>query len=202
MKNVDLKIVLLGHRDVGKTCLVRRYIHETFTDRIPCRNTIGAAYSSKEIDCDGNSIVLGIWDTAGSERYEAMTRMYYREANAAIVCFDLTTAITFQRAKYWIRELRAVEEDCKIYLCGTKSDLLNSNEVQVMEIAPIENYATCIQAKFYITSSKTGENIAELFDEIVQDFIATNPVLQERKNDTVGLHTELSNKRHLRCCLR
>ncbi|XP_076301059.1 ras-related protein Rab-24 [Lasioglossum baleicum] len=201
MKKVDLKIVLLGHESVGKTCLVRRYIYETFTDKVQCRGTIGAAYSSKEIDYNGNSVVLGIWDTAGSERYEAMTKMYYREANAAIVCFDLATAITFQRAKYWIRELRMIEENCKIYLCGTKLDLLKSNEVQAMDMTPIENYAACIQAKFYITSSKTGENIAELFDEIVQDFIATNPVLHERKNDIIDLNTQLSNKRYSRCCL-
>lgn len=199
MKNVNLKIVLLGHESVGKTCIVRRYIYETFTDKVQCRGTIGAAFTSKKIDYNGNSVILGIWDTAGSERYEAMTRMYYREANAAIVCFDLGMAFTFQRAKFWIRELRMIEENCKIYLCGTKLDLIRSNEVQLVEMAPIQNYAACIQAKMYITSSKTGENIAEMFDEIVQDFIATNPVFHETNSDMIDLNTQLSNKRHGSC---
>ncbi|XP_033342125.1 ras-related protein Rab-24 [Megalopta genalis] len=201
MENVDLKIVLLGDKNVGKTCLVTRYIHETFNDEISFKGTIGAAYSSKKVECNGLSIVLGIWDTAGCERYEAMTRMFYREAKAAIVCFDVTTAVTFQRAKFWIRELRAVEESCKIYICGTKNDLLKPDEVQFLEMRAINNYATSVRAKLYITSSKTGENIAELFNVIVQDFVATNPVKETK--EVVTLNSPSNHVRNrFRCCSR
>ena len=48
-------------------------------------------------------------DTAGSERYESITRMYYRGAWAAIVCFDLTDPLSFQRAEFWINDLRKIE---------------------------------------------------------------------------------------------
>lgn len=49
-------------------------------------------------------------DTAGSERYEAMSRMYYRDAKAAVIAFDLTDAHSFEKAKFWITELKAAEE--------------------------------------------------------------------------------------------
>ena len=49
-------------------------------------------------------------DTAGSERYEAMSRIYYRGAKAAIVCYDLTDSSSFERAKFWVKELRSLEE--------------------------------------------------------------------------------------------
>ena len=48
-------------------------------------------------------------DTAGSERYESITRMYYRGAWAAIVCFDLTDHLSFQRTEFWINDLRKIE---------------------------------------------------------------------------------------------
>lgn len=53
-----------------------------------------------------------VQDTAGSERYEAMSRIYYRGAKAAIVCYDVTDSSSFERAKFWVAELRQHEEVC------------------------------------------------------------------------------------------
>ena len=91
--------------------------------------------------------------------YNAMTKIYYRGAQAAIVCYDIAKANTFAKAKYWIREVRSIEEDCKIYLCGTKKDLYDAGEKATPEIDVVETYADGVQAKFYMTSSKTGENV-------------------------------------------
>lgn len=49
-------------------------------------------------------------DTAGSERYESMSRMYYRNAQAAIICFDLSDTMSFEKAKDWVSEVREQEE--------------------------------------------------------------------------------------------
>jgi GTPase SAR1 family protein len=49
-------------------------------------------------------------DTAGSERYEAMSRIYYRGAKAAIICFDLTEQNSFEKVKFWVKELAKNEE--------------------------------------------------------------------------------------------
>ena len=49
-------------------------------------------------------------DTAGSERYESMSRIYYRGAKAAIVCYDLTEKASFERARFWVAELKKNEE--------------------------------------------------------------------------------------------
>ncbi|EGV96483.1 Ras-related protein Rab-24, partial [Cricetulus griseus] len=111
---------------VGKTSLVERYVHDRFLVG-PYQNTIGAAFVAKVMCVGDRTVTLGIWDTAGSERYEAMSRIYYRGAKAAIVCYDLTDSSSFERAKFWVKELRSLEEGCQIYLCGTKSDLLEED---------------------------------------------------------------------------
>ncbi|MBN3320637.1 RAB24 protein, partial [Atractosteus spatula] len=169
-QRVDAKVVMLGKECVGKTSLVERYVHNRFLIG-PYQNTIGAAFVAKPIQVEDKVITLGIWDTAGSERYEAMSRMYYRGAKAAIVCYvwvvgqeeqlvnssrmsvmrhlfwvevlvlcsflwikgldrlvpNLTDCWSFARAKFWVTELQKSEEQCRIYLCGTKSDLIEGN---------------------------------------------------------------------------
>ncbi|XP_046143012.1 ras-related protein Rab-24-like [Osmia bicornis bicornis] len=145
---------------------------------------------------NGKRLIMGIWDTAGSEKYNAMIKLYYRGAKAAVVCYDITKSNTFQKAKFWVRELRAVEEGCKVYICATKKDILEHGAVPSPEIDVVETYAAGIQSKFFITSSKTGENVAELFNEIAQDFASDPDNLQELE-ETI----EISNKsKGTYCC--
>ncbi|ESO97019.1 hypothetical protein LOTGIDRAFT_188052 [Lottia gigantea] len=184
---VDVKVVLLGKSYAGKTCLVERYIHERYTgDTVPYHNTIGAAFGAKKVTVNGKSVVLGIWDTAGSERYESMSRIYYRNAKAAVLCFDLTDKSSFDRVRFWIGELQDHEENCKIYLCGTKKDIVDddSSHRSVNE-REAQALATDVMAELYETSSKTGENIRELFTKVAQDYLEN--LKPEEKADSFNL---------------
>uniref|UniRef100_A0A672HLS0 Ras-related protein Rab-24 n=1 Tax=Salarias fasciatus TaxID=181472 RepID=A0A672HLS0_SALFA len=153
---VDAKVVMLGKESVGKTSLVERYVHHRFLVG-PYQNTIGAAFVAKPIQVGEKVITLGIWDTAGSERYEAMSRIYYRGARAAIVCYDLTDSSSFQRARFWVKELQNCEEFCKIYLCGTKNDLIMADRsVRQIDYHDAQDFAE-------------GER-DELFQAIAEDY--------------------------------
>ncbi|XP_045140407.1 ras-related protein Rab-24 isoform X2 [Echinops telfairi] len=143
-QRVDVKVVMLGKEYVGKTSLVERYVHDRFLVG-PYQNTIGAAFVAKVMSVGDRTVTLGIWDTAGSERYEAMSRIYYRGAKAAIVCYDLTDSSSFERAKFWVKELRSLEEGCQIYLCGTKSDLLEEDRRRRrVDFHDVQDYADSI----------------------------------------------------------
>uniref|UniRef100_A0A665XC82 Ras-related protein Rab-24 n=1 Tax=Echeneis naucrates TaxID=173247 RepID=A0A665XC82_ECHNA len=160
---VDAKVVMLGKESVGKTSLVERYVHHRFLVG-PYQNTIGAAFVAKPIQVGEKVITLGIWDTAGSERYEAMSRIYYRGARAAIVCYDLTDSSSFQRARFWVKELQNCEEHCKIYLCGTKNDLVEGDRsLRQIDYHDAQDFAEEIGAQHFETSSKTGNNVGNIF---------------------------------------
>lgn len=90
-----------------------------------------------------------------------MTKIYYRGAAAAIVCYDVTNPETFSRAKFWVRELRGIEDNCKVYLCATKKDLIEGPDAIEAnpDLSVVEKYADGIQAKFFLTSSKNSENV-------------------------------------------
>ncbi|XP_041078924.1 ras-related protein Rab-24-like [Polyodon spathula] len=169
-QRVDAKVVMLGKEYVGKTSLVERYVHKRFLVG-PYQNTIGAAFVAKPIQVGERVVTLGIWDTAGSERYEAMSRIYYRGAKAAIVCYDLTDSSSFQRVQFWVKELQSCEEHCRIYLCGTKSDLVgNDRSSRKVDYHDVQDYADEIKAQLFETSSKEGRNIDELFQKVAEDY--------------------------------
>lgn len=167
---VDVKVVLLGSQSVGKTCLVERYLYGKFNLGVTA--TVGAAFGAKKITKGAVTINLGIWDTAGAERYEAMSRIYYRQARAAVVCFDLTSSESFGKVKFWVEELFENEPACDVYIVGTKVDLLQEKEREV-ERNMVENYMKTIHAKgYYETSAKTGDSIDTLFDTIAANAFA------------------------------
>ncbi|XP_011690553.1 PREDICTED: ras-related protein Rab-24-like isoform X2 [Wasmannia auropunctata] len=200
MSRVDLKVVLLGNAMVGKTSLMERYVHDSFNCNRPYQNTIGTVFASKRVQVNDVTLIMGIWDTAGSEKYDAMTRTYYRGAKAAIVCYDITKSSTFQRARHWVRELRSIEENCKVYLCGTKKDLCDQGVApdDPDMLGAVERYASGTQTKLFVTSSKTGENVVELFDEIIEDF-ASNPENMQKVEEAIVLSRK-TEKGERYCC--
>ncbi|KAJ2349465.1 hypothetical protein GGF43_004409, partial [Coemansia sp. RSA 2618] len=84
---------------VGKTSLVTRYIHQTFSDRTP--STIGASFVTAKIDVEDCECRLQLWDSAGQERFRAMTQMYYRGANAVVLVYDITNEDSFKDVDTW-----------------------------------------------------------------------------------------------------
>lgn len=91
-----------------------------------------------------------------------MPTRYLYKVSAAIVCYDMTDPYTFQIAEDWISEFKVFRNNCKIYLCATKKDLCDRDHITPyppLDIA--ETYANKIRAKFFVTSSKTGENIGK-----------------------------------------
>ena len=72
----EVKICILGDSGVGKSSLVQRFVHNTFT--VGNESTIGASYLSKTIVVGDRTIKFNIWDTAGQEKYRALAPMYYR----------------------------------------------------------------------------------------------------------------------------
>lgn len=189
MSRCDFKIVLLGSEHVGKTSLVLRFVNCRFAD-IPYQNTVGAAFCAKTMQSNGKDFNIGIWDTAGSERYEAMTRIYYRGAHAAIICYEPSCLDSWSRLRHWLLELRTVEENCKVYLCGTKKDLLDGGYVK-REVSEeiVRTYSQDLSGHF-LTSSKTGENVDELFQRIVDDCAADVRLMQNVEDMRVQLQKD------------
>jgi len=167
METVDLKLVLLGQPGVGKTCLVYRYLYNTFGETI---STIGASFAMKKVEAGGRPCNLGIWDTAGQERFDSLSSFYCRGARAAIICFDLTDKASFDSlSTKWIRKvMEEADQGCHICLVGTKLDLIQSGQTQrAVKAEEVEALAQKHNAHLFETSSKQGEGVGGIFEAIV-----------------------------------
>ncbi|KAG0363929.1 GTP-binding protein ypt5 [Gamsiella multidivaricata] len=125
MKPVQVKLVLLGEAAVGKSSLVLRFVNDEFQENK--EPTIGAAFLTQKCRLEDKVIKFEIWDTAGQERFHSLAPMYYRNAQAAVVVYDVTKASSLEKAKSWVKELqRQANPNIVIALTGNKVDLVST----------------------------------------------------------------------------
>ncbi len=167
LKNINYKFVLVGDSAVGKSSIATRFVSNDFYEfQEP---TIGAAFLAKTIEKDDKKIKLEIWDTAGQERYRSLAPMYYRNSSGALVLYDVTKKDSFAGAKSWVAEIRRRgNPECVIALLGNKYDLTKEIKVNNEEV---ENYILKNDILHYYTSAKTGENVNNVFEGIIDKLL-------------------------------
>ena len=183
------KVVILGDSGVGKTSFTLRYTQNEYNKYQ--ESTIGAAFSTKVIEDNGDFIKFEIWDTAGQERYESLAPMYYRGAKVAIVMFDITQQKTFVKAQKWISELYETTDNIIIVLAGNKYDL---DEQRNVSKTTVDYYSNQHNICYIETSAKNNHNIEETFKIIASKVTRDADSLYKSKN----MYTTSQNKN--KCC--
>ncbi|KAL2155934.1 hypothetical protein VTH82DRAFT_676 [Thermothelomyces myriococcoides] len=177
----SVKLVLLGEAAVGKSSLVLRFVNNDFQENK--EPTIGAAFLTQKCNLPTRTIKFEIWDTAGQERFASLAPMYYRNAQAALVVYDLTKPTSLIKAKHWVAELqRQASPGIVIALVGNKLDLAEegaggggdaedagaeeSGNARKISTEEAKAYAEEESLLFFETSAKTGHNVTEVFTAI------------------------------------
>jgi small GTP-binding protein len=143
-------IVLLGAVSVGKSSLINRVNKNKF-DEYEC-STIGTSFMS--VNYKGN--MLYVWDTAGADRFSSILPMYIRKADVILVCYDSKNSSS---VKKYFDQASKINLSAKIFLVKTKVDNNLEEEEKSYKIDEVDH-------RVYITSSKTGRGIDELFDDV------------------------------------
>ena len=182
-KNEVLKIVLIGEASVGKTSIIYQFIDKIFQEDL--QSTIGGTFNSKSIKCNNNKTLnLEIWDTAGQERYRCVTKMFYKEADVAILVYDITSKSSFEELKnYWVEQvLEASPKNIMLVIVANKSDLIDNEQVDEEEA---RNYAKKVKADFFVISAKENNSVNELFKSIAKKYSGANSVEVIEENDDI-----------------
>ncbi|KAK4475486.1 hypothetical protein MN116_002535 [Schistosoma mekongi] len=185
------KCVFLGEHGVGKTCIILRFMHETFDPAYHA--TIGIDFVSKTLCFNEKSVRLQLWDTAGQERFRSLIPSYIKDSSVAIVVYDVTNRDSFIKASDWIREIRT-ERSSKtlVFLVGNKVDLEDERVVSAEEAAEKAEKENLF---FVETSAKTDFQIQKLFDEVVEEIVKNMHNLneQEQLHNNHNKNIELDN---------
>jgi Ras-related protein Rab-2A len=152
------KYIIIGDVSVGKSSMLLRFMGEkTLMDHNP---TIGYEFAAKSVNIEGQQVKLHIWDTAGQESFQAITRSYYRGAVGALLVYDVSKRSTFRDCGRWLDEARQnAHPDVVIMLIGNKCDLENRE-------VPFDEGAAWARDKgllFQETSAKTNQNVEKAF---------------------------------------
>jgi len=153
------KLVFLGDQGVGKTCIINRFVYDSFDKNYQA--TIGIDFLSKTMYLEDRTVRLQLWDTAGQERFRSLIPSYIRDSSVAVVVYDTTSRISFLNSSKWIDDIRSERGDeVVIVLVGNKTDLTDQRQVSTEEGRAKAGEETIF---FVETSAKAGFNIKVLF---------------------------------------
>jgi len=159
------KIIIVGEASVGKTCLTYRYVTNSFENKQP---TVGASFMAVKRMIGNCEVKLELWDTAGQERFKCLSPMYFRNADVALLVYDITHRETFKvtaKDSWQLAELRKAAPQCNIILVGNKSDIEEERQVALEEAEEVasKNNWPVIEA-----SAKEDYNVQEVFEQVLK----------------------------------
>ncbi|XP_050462963.1 ras and EF-hand domain-containing protein homolog isoform X1 [Cataglyphis hispanica] len=175
------KILVIGELGAGKTSIIKRYVHQFFSQHY--RATIGVDFALKVLNWDPHTIIrLQLWDIAGQERFGNMTRVYYKEAVGAFIVFDVTRSATLDAVVKWKQDL-----DSKVQLpdgssipcvllankCDQQKEGLVNSPTKMDEYCKEKNFSG-----WFETSAKENINIEEAARFLVNKILQNDQVMR------------------------
>ena len=202
-ENPKYKLIFLGDQSVGKSCILNRFLNDTFIEDYQA--TIGLDFQSKNVQIDNQDIHLLLYDTAGQEKFRSLIPMYTRDANIILLVYDITSKESFNNLSQWLKDLTNININ-EVILCivGNKIDL---NEKREVEFDEGKKFAEEHDFIFNEISAKTGEGFSELFYKNLFEKIRVKfrPKGQQPASEVNDIkfnieQEEKVNKKKRRCC--
>ena len=165
LQELKFKILILGNSGVGKTSMLLKYVDNFFPQTHIA--TIGVEFKTKIITKGKYKITLNIWDTAGQERFKSITRSFFSGSTGIIFVYDITKRESFSGVRNWIKDAEGYGKFDRV-LCGNKVDLEVNRDVKVDEL---KEFSIKQKIDYLETSAKTGNNIYQAFDKLVDNII-------------------------------
>ena len=146
--------------------MIQRYCRGTFTKSY--KKTIGVDFLEKQLRVHGEDVRLMLWDTAGQEEFDAITKAYYRGAQACVVAFSTTDRDSLLAVSKWRTKVEDECGDIPMVLVQNKIDLISKAEINSFET---ERAASNHKMKLYRTSVKEDLNVDLVFQHLAENYI-------------------------------
>ena len=157
---LKLKLIVVGNQGTGKSCILNRFVNETFDENYQA--TIGLDFQSKNVAIHDQDVRLILYDTAGQEKFRSLIPMYIREAQIILLIYDISDKDSFDSIPKWMQEVLDVKNSEAVFaLIGNKNDLEKERKVTFEEG---QKFADENKFIFQEVSAKNGNNFEKLFE--------------------------------------
>ena len=181
-----VKLIFVGEGGVGKTCLISQYMENKFTEEHAM--TVGRDKSLKEIEINGKTINLEIWDTPGQEKFNSASKMFMKNTKIALIVYSIIDKNSFEKLDKWIKIVNEVNKNEEVIfgIAANKSDMFEKQEVSKEDG---ERYVKDKNILFFETSAKDYVSIEKAFIELSKAYLKmieeknkNNPQLEMNQN--------------------
>ncbi len=163
---IEIKTILVGMTSTGKTNLINAMTGQKFS--INEMTTVASSFLEKKITMKNKEYLLAIWDTAGQEKYRALTKIFVKDSKIVIFVYSIDNKKSFEEIDYWTETVKTILGDKPVFgLAGNKIDLFQKEQVTEEEG---KSKAEEIGAIFKLTSAKTKAGINEFIEKLVEEY--------------------------------
>ena len=189
-----IKLLVVGDSSVGKTNFISMFIENKFNQAY--MTTSGMDLRTSSIEVKNKKIRVQLWDTAGQEKYRAITKNLFLKVQGVLVVYDITNENSFTNLKTWVK---SIKEECgksmQMIIVGNKCDL---NDQRVIDKQKALEYAEEEKVEYIETSSKTGENVQKASSQLCEKVLENNEMGAEFSFTLDASSFAKNNKR--KCC--
>ena len=161
---ISLKLIMIGDPSSGKTQLLLRYVDEFFPQIHFA--TIGVEFKCKKIKLNNLNINLLIWNTAGQERFHAISKRFILNSNGLIFVYDITNRSSFRfiKEKYmYIKDIKS--ENVKVIIVGNNMDMEDKRQVSK---ETVKIFCEKYNIENIEVSSSLGTNVSKCFETLAK----------------------------------
>lgn len=208
--DTPIKVIIIGNSSVGKSNLMTKFTKNKFN--VTDRTTIGVEFDQKKVVLDNTQFNLHIWDTAGQELFDSITKSYYRDSTIAIIVYDVSDYKSFESVRKWHKNIQnndttdsikviglvgnKIDKDNRVVMYEEGESLANkiSQGIESEDIS--EEKIKGIKCMFFESSAKSGYNVSNIFEELLSQ------VKDEHieKNNSIKLKEKESSYNGYLCC--
>jgi len=193
-KEPDFSLVVIGTAGSGKSCITIRFVADRFVEEY--EPTLEDSFR-QQVNIDGTTSVLNIYDTAGVDEFPIVKDGYMREADGFLCVYAINAQESFDeviKLHDWVMRVKE-NKLVPFVLCGNKCDL---EDLRVVSYEKGEQLAKSLNIMFMETSAKTGKNIEKAFLELVRAVRSTaTPKIQPNNQDAAKQASTQSSH----CCI-
>ena len=191
----EVKIILVGETNTGKTSIIKSIMGLDFNSTES--STTGVSYVNKKMKVNDKEYNIAIWDSVGQEKFRSLTKIFLKDSKIVIFVYSITEKKSFEEINFWYETVKSnLGDKVVLGLAGNKKDLFQEEKVTEKEG---EDKAKEIEAKFKLTSAKTGVGIKEFFQILLEEYANKNGNINDNDKGTKLKSGNNKSKKKCQC---